>query len=450
MEQWVANDFLKLLSTDRKNDLLDTMMQALHTSSEADFTFVAEVDNFYTTANTHLVMNRDGSADNFSFDLKATPCSDVLVKSTLIIPFGVQEAYPDDQLLVDWGINGYIGTQLTDIHEKPVGILVALFKNDISNSPSVGNLFNLFSGLISREFDRKIKSADVVLAKKVLDSANDGIIIAGPDKKIIYANTAICNLTGYANNELVGETPAIFKSAKNLPQLYQEMWSSVNENLSWSGEIWNRVKSGEVRPFSLTITSIMDNRGTLTHYSGIFQDIFERKKTEAQILYQATHDLLTGLKNRYCASDKLEELIKVTRRYQRPFSIILIDIDHFKAVNDNYGHQIGDQVLQAIGQIILDNVRTSDLACRWGGEEFMVICQECSVSGALELAEKLRMAIEQTTFSSNIKMTASFGAGQFRQYEASDSLLIRVDDYLYQAKGHGRNCVISSEILSTT
>jgi len=167
--------------------------------------------------------------------------------------------------------------------------------------------------------------------------------------------------------------------------------------------------------------------------------LLEKKNQELEQLSKT--DSLTQLFNRTTVENHVHELIENSRRYGRPFSVVLLDIDHFKRVNDEFGHNVGDEVLRKVAAILAHRVRTTDLVGRWGGEEFLIVCAEVELGPAAELAEALRTLIETTSFGLPTQITASFGAAQYAPGEQIQSLISRADRQLYVAKERGRNRV---------
>ena len=166
-----------------------------------------------------------------------------------------------------------------------------------------------------------------------------------------------------------------------------------------------------------------------------------QKNRDLDLLSKTDH--LTGIANRNSIETKIMELIGNAKRYDRPFSVILIDIDHFKKINDTYGHSIGDKVLVEFSDTLNRRIRDTDLAGRWGGEEFLIACSESDVKGATELAEELRSVIENNSFGLKSSVTSSFGVSQYKPNEDAKELFRRVDELLYKAKDSGRNRVVS-------
>lgn len=163
----------------------------------------------------------------------------------------------------------------------------------------------------------------------------------------------------------------------------------------------------------------------------------------------ASTDKLTGLLNRHAFTILIDQLLAGYRREPRPMSLIMADIDHFKEINDRYGHLAGDEVLQAVSKRLQAALRESDLAVRWGGEEFLMLLRACDLSEAERIAENLRQAIQEETFNvlkHHIPVTISLGVSQFTGEETTAQLIDRADEGLYQAKRGGRNqvCVIQN------
>lgn len=152
-------------------------------------------------------------------------------------------------------------------------------------------------------------------------------------------------------------------------------------------------------------------------------------------------DVLTGIYNRTKGDEVLEQELSRSRRYRSPLSVILLDLDNFKKINDTLGHGTGDEVLRRVGGVLNQGVRDSDVAARWGGEEFLIVCPECELGAAVELAERLRLLLEGHSFGPGLVIQASFGVAQARPEDTRESLVDRADKALYRAKHHGRNRV---------
>ncbi|WP_158070050.1 ABC transporter substrate-binding protein [Motiliproteus sp. MSK22-1] len=158
----------------------------------------------------------------------------------------------------------------------------------------------------------------------------------------------------------------------------------------------------------------------------------------------ANSDQLTGIDNRYALVSKLEDQIKIASRYHRSLSLIFFDIDDFKQVNDQYGHNVGDHILQELARVISANLRDADFFGRWGGEEFLILLPELDLNSAEAGAEKLREVVSSAHFSHQQPLSCSFGVVEYRPEEKAQTFVARADKMLYRAKGAGKNCVCSS------
>ncbi len=201
-------------------------------------------------------------------------------------------------------------------------------------------------------------------------------------------------------------------------------------------------QSAEPRAFSVKINRLDTDKH---HYVITFTDITDISIKSKEFEYKASHDALTKIYNRLKLNELFLHEINIVARYKNQLSLIMLDIDHFKAVNDTYGHLVGDDVLIELSHHISKNIRESDIFARWGGEEFMIVLPHTSLEDAKILAEKLRSTIyTQLSFKELKQISCSFGVTEFRQDDTQDSVFKRVDDALYEAKESGRNCVVST------
>ena len=175
----------------------------------------------------------------------------------------------------------------------------------------------------------------------------------------------------------------------------------------------------------------------------VTRDITERKGWEQQLEVLSITDHLTKAYNRVRFMEALEDEIHRSRRYRAPFSVVMFDIDHFKRINDNYGHDIGDLVLISITELLKDGIRYTDLLARWGGEEFILLFTHTAGPVATDVTERIRRSVETFDFETVDRITASFGVSEHRTGEGPDTLLKRTDEALYRAKHQGRNCIVS-------
>jgi diguanylate cyclase (GGDEF)-like protein len=172
---------------------------------------------------------------------------------------------------------------------------------------------------------------------------------------------------------------------------------------------------------------------------GVSREVTERRRLEEELRKLAVTDPLTGVYNRRHFLEELQREMNRSNRCACPFSLIMLDVDHFKEVNDRFGHETGDRVLKELTEMIRKRIRASDLLARWGGEEFMILMVNTNLPPAARLAEDLLMQLQAGTFSGIGQVTASLGVAAHRPGEGVDELLTRVDNLMYQAKNSGRS-----------
>ncbi len=279
---------------------------------------------------------------------------------------------------------------------------------------------------------------------------HEAIVITNVDGNIIRVNQAFQNITGYTAAEVLGQNPRILSSGRQDKAFYVDMWQQLLNNGTWTGEIWDKRKNGQIYPKWLTITAVKDDTGKTTEYVAIFSDITARKQAEDEIRNLAFYDALTRLPNRRLLMDKLTSALSISSRSLKYGALLFLDMDKFKILNDTLGHDYGDLLLIEVAERIQSCVRDSDTVARLGGDEFVVILeemdesdQETSQKVAL-IAEKIRLALSQPyqLKDSTYHSSPSIGVSLFRGREESvDALLKHADMAMYQAKDAGRNAV---------
>lgn len=268
--------------------------------------------------------------------------------------------------------------------------------------------------------------------------------------RIVDVNTDYQRLWGGGRGQWLGAVPVVVKQeAAN-----QHIFAQLHEALSplndatrgtfegMGGREVSRHHDGTRRHIEWRITAMGTPQGhdpitlVLTQ-----RDVTEQMENEAQLKRLATTDMLTGLVNRSQFDTMLKSELSRQHRYARPLSLIMLDIDYFKDINDCHGHDVGDQVLVKLASLLESNLRKADCCARWGGEEFMLLAPETSLDQAAQLADKIRRAMKTANFPIEGTVTASFGAVEATAEESVKSVMKRVDDALYQAKAQGRDQV---------
>ncbi|MDA3951354.1 MAG: diguanylate cyclase [Spirochaeta sp.] len=291
------------------------------------------------------------------------------------------------------------------------------------------------------------REAEAKLARYVT-LVNTNVIISQTDPYgvITYASDAFAHVCGYSKAELVGKSHNIVRHPDSPPELFKELWDTILSGKEWHGEVKNRKKNGEYYWVSTDITPLMDKAGTITGYMAVRHDITAQKELE---IISVT-DRLTGLYNRQKTDAVLQEEWERYHRYGEAYALIIFDIDHFKRINDTIGHLAGDSVLKAISHIVTNQIRQTDVAGRWGGEEFLIVCPHTNVDGAYSRAESLRATIEAYDFGIDLPVTASFGVVCVGDVTLdpdaggpppTEIVLNAADTAMYAAKEGGRNRV---------
>ncbi|GAB3462348.1 sensor domain-containing diguanylate cyclase [Azotobacter salinestris] len=279
------------------------------------------------------------------------------------------------------------------------------------------------------------------LLVRALDVAQDAIFITNAEGMIEFVNQGFELVTGYSAAEVQGRTPALFKSGKQDEAFYRRLWHDLKSGQTFRATVANRHKDGRLIHCEETVTPIHDHHGEVTHFVSIIKDLTERVQVERELRQQARLDGLTGLLNRRSGELQLERAHQAAREGCQSFCVMLADIDHFKGINDTWGHPAGDAVLQAVAALLQSSVRATDSVARWGGEEFLLVLPCCEVAAANKLAERIRERLDRTPQPGVGRITLSIGVAQARQGESLTDLVERVDKALYRAKQEGRNRV---------
>ena len=275
---------------------------------------------------------------------------------------------------------------------------------------------------------------------------SEGICITNAEGKIEQVNPAFTCLTGYSAAEVIGHNPRILKSGHQPPAFYKDLWKQLSEKGTWSGEIWNRKKSGEIYPEFLSISAVTGQYGEVLHYVAVFHDISELVRNREELSPQANNDTLTGLPSRATFLERLQMFISNADQYGGVLVAALIDLDDFKDVNETHGHQNGDLVLREASSRIRSCLRSQDLVARMGGDEFALLLPDVSVEGeeALVIATRLmqELARPYNLGDESIRLHASIGVSLYPDLADSEvTLLQQTEIALRTAKGLGKSRV---------
>ncbi|MCA1248215.1 bifunctional diguanylate cyclase/phosphodiesterase [Massilia sp. MS-15] len=305
---------------------------------------------------------------------------------------------------------------------------------------TVGTLFDVT--------ERKRACEQSRLAAGVFASAGEGILVTSADGRIVDVNQAFEAITGYARAEVLGKNPSLLSSGRQGKEFYADMWRRIGQAGSWSGEVWNRRKSGELYVERLTITAICDEAGQLSHHVGVFADITRQKRQAEHLEHIAHYDPLTGLANRRLLADRLQQAMGRARRngagVGAGVAVASLDLDDFKKINELHGHECGDELLVTLARRIQEVVRDTDTVCRPGGDEFVAVFDGVDSLAACQpmVARLLRVIAEPVSLGgATVCVSASAGLAFYPQSEDvdADQLIRQADQAMFDAKMGGKN-----------
>lgn len=286
--------------------------------------------------------------------------------------------------------------------------------------------------------ERKKAEQQLKLAATVFAGSSDGILITDSSTHIVSVNQALCAMSGYEENELLGKPPAILQSGYTTHEEYERMWESLNKSGQWQGDIIDRRKNGALMPVRVSINQVKNSDDQLTHYVAILSDISERKAEEEHLRHIAYHDPLTGLANRVLFNDRLERAIKLGTRNNTKFAVLFLDLDKFKPVNDVFGHKVGDKLLQSVAHRLARSVRETDTVTRLGGDEFVILLEEVTSHERVEktldhMVDEIRKTYRIDDHDIEIGVSAGVSIYPDHGMDAK-TLLHHADIAMYQAK----------------
>ena len=274
--------------------------------------------------------------------------------------------------------------------------------------------------------------------------SHDGITLTDAQGNILDVNPAFSRITGWSRGEVVGRNPRVLRSGRHDKAFYEAMWNSIQYNGTWTGEIWNRNKYGEVFPELLSISAVRDDAGNVTHYVAVFSDIRRLKAQESQLTKLAYYDPLTELPNRTLLAEKLGQGLLQARRMHTLLAVCYLDLDGFKPINDTWGHEVGDRVLVDVARRLKGALDVDDTVARIGGDEFVILMTGLgAIEACLHACQRVLDVLQQPLMVGTdvVQLTASMGVAVYPQDDAdADTLLRHADQAMYVAKQAGKNC----------
>jgi len=290
---------------------------------------------------------------------------------------------------------------------------------------------------------RKIAEANFHLTSSVFTHTSEGIAITDSRGVIIEVNQALTCITGYSRDELIGRTSDVFRSSRQGPDVEKEILTNLLQNGHARSEIWSRRKDGESYTGLLTISAVTDESGKTHKYIALFTDITSLRKQQEKLEHITNFDVLTDLPNRLLLSDRLRQAMHMSKRNGKDLALLYLDLDGFKQVNDEYGHEVGDALLVGLSQRMQSALREVDTLARMGGDEFVAVLVD--IDGARELdclvGRILKACSDPITIGDHvIQVSASIGVTLFPNDDVDEDQLIRHADFaMYEAKQSGKN-----------
>lgn len=424
-------------------DFLISLAHALAEELEAHYITVGRVrgDKVETVA----FLKQGKLAENITYALAGTPCDTTVKEAHCVVTDGLQERYPEDELLAAMGMHAYVGVRLYSSRGEAFGLINVLYGHPISQR--VAELTLSLLEIIALRASPELERVEVEnLVRKLslsVDLSPIAVMITDSKGVIEYVNPKFCEMSGYSQEQCLGRTPSINASGKTPEKIYQVMWECILAGREWSGEFLNRRQDGSLYWAHTRIFPMLDAGGAISNFVSIQEDVSRARQLTRRLEYEATHDQLTDLINRREFERRLEQALGNAKESGGVHCICFLDLDQFKVLNDSSGHIAGDTLLKMIGQILKREVRMNDTAARLGGDEFGLLLMNCPRGKAVEIAEKIREGIASLKFSWDSKVHAvgaSIGITEISgAVPDTVELMKQVDAACYSAKEQGRN-----------
>nr|WP_315488517.1 EAL domain-containing protein [uncultured Rhodoferax sp.] len=337
---------------------------------------------------------------------------------------------------------------------RVLGSLTIYHVQACAPSPDDIQLLEHEAKLAALVLEKTSTEAHLQLAASVFTHAREGIMIVDASGQIVDVNDTFAQITGYGRAESIGRNPNMLKSGRQDAEFYGLMWKTLVERGHWSGEIWNRRKNGEIYAEALTISAVRDANGVLKNYVALFTDVTSVKDQQRQLEHFAHYDALTGLPNRVLLADRLQQAMLQSQRRNQSLAVAYLDLDGFKAINDQYGHAGGDELLIAVAQRMKTALRDGDTLARIGGDEFVALLVDLEQAHECEsvLERLLHAAAEPLKLGDHlVQVSASIGVTQYPQDAADAEQLMRhADQAMYIAKLSGKNRYHHFDVVQDT
>jgi len=428
-------------------NLLDTEPEALF---DRVTTLAQDIFGVSTAAVSLLDRDRQWFKSMCGWDIQETPrdesiCTYAILDPSVMVVEDVRadERFADNPLVTEKGLRFYAGAPLCLDTDIRIGTLCLLDDRPQSFGETERDMLTSLADVVVDLIEARRTTYEIEYLRSALEEAHDAVVITeaapldSPGPRIVWANEAFSRLTGYEPEELVGETPRILQGPETDRSVLNKVRSALENRRAVHAETVNYQKDGTPYVVNWHIAPVHDDTGTLTHWVSIQRDVTDQQRRRERLRHEATHDSMTGLPNRYAVREQLQELIADPG--DRPTGALLyIDLDQFKPINDEYGHEVGDQVLIHTAEVLRNTLRRQDLLGRIGGDEFVVCLPDLSSRDEVQaiaerlhdaLCEPFRVGPHEVTVAASIGGTVRLSA-----YKAVDDALHVADMAMYEAK----------------
>lgn len=421
-----------------------SLAQLLAQTLEVEYALVGRFVEGHQDRISTLSFYADGRfSDNVEYDLSGTPCENIAGQKLCIYTHNLRERFPHDALLVDMGVESYMGAPLFDSSGRAIGLIAVLGRKPLRNTPLSESLFRILAGRASIEFERQQivdqLSGALKEIENVMETIPDVLYMLDLDGRLIRWNQKAESATGRTKAQL-DRLPLIDLI---VPEEREIVFDAIRQGLTEGvSEVEAHLQLGDGTStlYHWSFAGLKGGHGRVTGLVGIGRDISDRRRTEATIRQLAYYDSLTGLPNRAMVHERLTQAVRSGERRQTPVAFLLMDLNDFKDINNTLGHHHGDLVLQQIGPRLRDILRQSDTVARLGGDEFALVLPDTDLEGAQLVAKKAHQVLE-TPFNVDglsIGVEASVGIALFPDHGTSASLIMqRADVAMYAAKRSG-------------
>ncbi|MGF1757243.1 EAL domain-containing protein [Photobacterium sagamiensis] len=298
-------------------------------------------------------------------------------------------------------------------------------------------------GVYDDTTDKQQSTDNLKKLSMVVEYSPNGILITNTDGIIEYVNPKFSQMIGYSSAEVIGKKTNILNSGETKRTVYEKLWSTILSGHEWCGELHNRKKNGELFWAQVSIVPITNDNGIITHFIGIQEDVTEVRMASQKISYQATHDMLTGLINRYEFENRLALLVDDAQQNNSTHALCFLDLDQFKIINDTCGHVAGDELLRQLSLLLNKTIQSQDTLARIGGDEFAILLENCNLEQAEKTANTLLNLVKKFQFmwmKNSFSIGVSIGLTQISKTSGNiTEVLIHADSACYAAKDLGRN-----------